>query len=339
MKFSTDDIEFMSYALQLAKKGIWTARPNPMVGCVIVKKNQIIAKGYHQKYGENHAEINALNEIEVEEAEGSTIYVTLEPCFHIGKTPPCVDALIKAKVKKVIIAMLDVNPLVAGQSVKKLQEQGIEVEVGLLEKEAKILNRGFIKRMTFNKPFVSAKIAMSLDGKTAMVSGESKWITGQEAREDVQRLRAQSDAILTGVNTVLSDNPSLNVRKIKCTQPLRVILDRQNRLQDKKDLTVFSDGAKTLVLKDDLETVLKILGEREINNVLLETGSILFSAMLKVNLIDEIIIYTAPMFLGASAKNVLDLNIEFMKDKVNLELKSISQIGQDIKTTYAVINQ
>jgi diaminohydroxyphosphoribosylaminopyrimidine deaminase/5-amino-6-(5-phosphoribosylamino)uracil reductase len=339
MKFTTDDIEFMSYALQLAKKGIWTARPNPMVGCVIVKNNQIIAKGYHQKYGENHAEINALNEIEIAEAEDTTIYITLEPCFHIGKTPPCVDALIKAKVKKVIIAMLDVNPLVAGQSVKKLQQQGIEVEVGLLEEKAQILNRGFIKRMTFKKPFVSAKIAMSLDGKTAMASGESKWITGEEAREDVQKLRAQSDAILTGVNTILLDNPRLNVREIKCIQPLRVVLDRQNRLQNKKDLTIFSDGAKTLVLKDDLETVLKILGEREVNNVLLETGSILFSAMLKANLIDELIIYTAPMFLGASARNVLDLNIEFMKDKINLELKSISQIGQDIKITYAIINQ
>lgn len=334
MEFSTQETKFMSQALKLAKKGLYTARPNPMVGCVIVQDNQIIGQGFHEKYGENHAEINALNE--TKNPENSIVYLTLEPCFHTGKTPPCVDALIKAKVQKVIVAMLDVNPLVAGQSVKKLQENNIEVEVGLLEKEANILNRGFIKRMVENKPFVTAKIAMSLDGKTAMASGESKWITGIEARQDVQKLRAESDAILTGVNTILADNPSLNIREIACMQPLRVILDRQNRLKKQDNLTVFNDGFKTLVLKEDLDTVLKTLGKMEINNVLLETGSILFSAMLKENLIDELIVYTAPMFLGETAKNILNLNIEFMKNKINLKLKNITQIGQDIKTTYKI---
>ena len=334
MKFSTHDIEMMSCALALAKKGLYTARPNPMVGCVIVKNNQIIGQGFHEKYGENHAEINALKMAKT--SENAIVYLTLEPCFHTGKTPPCVDALIKAKVKKVFVAMLDVNPLVAGQSVKKLQENDIEVEIGLLEKEAKILNRGFVKRMVENKPFVTAKIAMSLDGKTAMASGESQWITGIEARQDVQKLRAKSDAILTGVNTILADNPSLNVRDISCEQPLRVILDRQNRLKNQENLTIFSDGEKTLVLKDDLNEVLTKLGKMEINNVLLETGSILFSAMLKANLIDELVIYTAPVFLGKSAKNILDLNIEFMKDKIKFKMKNIEKIGQDIKTTYEV---
>ncbi|SFV69432.1 Diaminohydroxyphosphoribosylaminopyrimidine deaminase / 5-amino-6-(5-phosphoribosylamino)uracil reductase [hydrothermal vent metagenome] len=335
MKFSKYDIEMMSHAISLAKKGIYTARPNPMVGCVIVKNNTIIGQGYHQKYGGNHAEINALEK--TKNPNGSTVYLTLEPCFHTGKTPPCVDDLIKAKVKKVIIAMLDVNPLTTNKSVKKLQQNNIEVLVGLLEKEARELNKGFIKRITTGIPFIRAKIAMSLDGKTAMQNGESKWITGEEARADVQKLRAESDVILTGVNTILLDNPSLTVRDINCTQPLRIILDRNNRLKNQK-LTVLTDKHKTLILNENLNSVLKRLGKMEINNVLLETGSILFSAMLKEKLIDEIIIYTAPILLGKTAKNILDLDIQNMADKIKLTQINTQIIGNDTKTIYEVIN-
>ncbi|HIM58008.1 MAG TPA: bifunctional diaminohydroxyphosphoribosylaminopyrimidine deaminase/5-amino-6-(5-phosphoribosylamino)uracil reductase RibD, partial [Gammaproteobacteria bacterium] len=228
--FSKNDSHYMSLALKLASQGRDGVKANPMVGCVVVKEGQIIAKGYHHFFGEAHAEINALEQIN-QQADGATLYVTLEPCSHQGKTPPCTQAIINARIKHVIIATLDPNPLVGGQGLALLETAGIKVTVGLLENEALMLNRGFIKRMQTGLPFVTCKIAMSLDGKTAMASGESQWITGEAARADVQRLRAQHQAIMTGSGTILSDNPSMTVRLDTSTvSPLRVVIDSQQKI-------------------------------------------------------------------------------------------------------------
>ena len=224
MAFTEQDIECMSLALKLSQFGRSDVGANPMVGCVITRDDEIIAQDYHQLYGDGHAEINALNQIN-HEADNTKLYVTLEPCSHYGKTPPCVDELINAGVKKVFIAMLDPNPLVSGKGIKILQDAGVAVDVGLLEDEAKDLNRGFIKRMQTGMPFVTSKIAMSIDGKIAMKSGESKWITSEASREDVQLLRANYDAILTGTNTFLNDNPRMDVRlDYVVHQPEKILL-------------------------------------------------------------------------------------------------------------------
>jgi len=242
MSSSSDDYRFMARAIQLAKKGQYTTHPNPRVGCVIVKNNEIIGEGYHQKAGQPHAEINALLQLHSDKksAQGATAYVTLEPCSHTGKTPPCAKALIEAKISRTVIAMQDPNPQVAGQGIQRLRDAGITVEVGILEEQARALNVGFIKRMEQGLPWVRIKLAMSLDGKTAMASGESQWITGSAARQDVQRLRARADAILTGSGTVMEDDPSLNVRitseglgldkGVEYQQPLRVVLDSNLRM-------------------------------------------------------------------------------------------------------------
>ncbi|MCF6189913.1 MAG: bifunctional diaminohydroxyphosphoribosylaminopyrimidine deaminase/5-amino-6-(5-phosphoribosylamino)uracil reductase RibD [Cocleimonas sp.] len=245
MSISPDDFRFIAKAIQLAKKGQYTTHPNPRVGCVIVKNGKIIGEGYHQKAGQPHAEINALLQLQSANklAKGAVAYVTLEPCSHTGKTPPCADALIDAGISRVVIAMQDPNPQVAGQGIQRLRDAGITVEVGVLEEQARALNIGFIKRMEQGLPWVRIKLAMSLDGRTAMASGESQWITGSAARQDVQRLRAKADAILTGSGTVLEDDPSLNVRitseeldldkGMKYQQPLRVILDSSLKISSK----------------------------------------------------------------------------------------------------------
>ena len=231
-EFDAAENEFMAQALRLAERGRYTARPNPCVGCVLVNGGRIVGAGWHQKTGDAHAEINALKQAG-KSAAGSTAYVTLEPCSHIGKTPPCVDALLDAKVVAVVIAMLDPNPKVSGAGVTALEDAGIEVRVGLMQSEAHSINRGFISRMTRGRPFVRLKIAASLDGCTAMASGESQWITSEPARHDVQRLRASAGAILTGIDTVLADDPSLTVRDTEIpndgAQPLRVVVDSRLR--------------------------------------------------------------------------------------------------------------
>ncbi len=235
MAVSPDDFSFMARAIRLAKKGQYTTHPNPRVGCVLVRDGNIIGEGYHQKAGQPHAEINALRDVANGDTKGATAYVTLEPCSHTGKTPPCANALLEAEISRVVIAMQDPNPQVAGQGIQRLRDAGIVVDVGILEDQARGLNVGFIKRMEQGLPWVRIKLAMSLDGRTAMASGESQWITGSAARQDVQRLRAKADAILTGSGTVLEDDPSLNVRitseeleldkGLEYQQPLRVILD------------------------------------------------------------------------------------------------------------------
>ncbi len=341
--FSENDTYYMSLALKLAHKGQYGVRSNPMVGCIITKNNNIIAQGYHQNFGEPHAEINALTQIN-HQANDTTLYVTLEPCAHQGKTPPCAQALINAGVKKVIIASLDPNPLVGGKGVTMLENAGIEVVIGLLENEAKQLNRAFIKRMKTGLPFVTCKIAMSLDGKTAMASGESKWITGEVARLDVQKLRANNQAIMTGSGTILADNPLMTVRLDNIDNtPLRVVVDGKNQITN-THLNIFSEDANTQVFnsentkindtgKLDLNDILSQLATQDINSVLLEAGPSLIGAMVTARLIDEFIIYTAPILMGSDANSMMNLSIQKMNNKLELNIQDIRMVGEDIKIT------
>ncbi|MBT4974544.1 MAG: bifunctional diaminohydroxyphosphoribosylaminopyrimidine deaminase/5-amino-6-(5-phosphoribosylamino)uracil reductase RibD, partial [Gammaproteobacteria bacterium] len=250
MAFTHQDTECMALALKLSQFGRKAVGANPMVGCVISRDDKIIAQDYHRLYGEAHAEVNALEKINYK-GENTKVYITLEPCSHFGKTPPCAEALIRAGVKKVFIAMLDPNPLVSGRGMRVLQDSGIEVEVGLLEEEANIINRGFVKRMITGLPFVTSKIAMSLDGRTAMKNGESKWITSEASREDVQMLRSLNQAILTGSGTIKSDNPMMTVRTENAnSNPLRVVVDSNNIITN-KSLNIFSSDANTLILNNN----------------------------------------------------------------------------------------
>ena len=343
MPFTAEDTQCMTLALQLASKGRHTVHANPMVGCVIARSGVILAQDYHQEFGKGHAEANALAQIGGQ-ANGATMYVTLEPCSHHGKTPPCADAIINSGATKVIIATLDPNPLVEGKGVQLLQKSGIEVEIGLLENEAKTLNRGFIKRMHTDMPFVTSKIAMSLDGKTAMASGESKWITCEASRVDVHKLRKDNQAVMTGSGTVLIDNPNLTARLPNSTiTPLRVVIDSNNQITD-KNLKIFSNDAETLIInndncqttkdgKVDLKAALLKLGELGINTLLLEAGSGLNGAMQAAGLIDELVIYTAPVLLGSDASSMMQLPITTITNKVALKINDHRQIGVDMKIT------
>ena len=331
----------MALALKLSKLGQAGVGANPMVGCVISRDDKIIAKDYHHQYGQEHAEINALNQIG-HKAENCKLYVTLEPCSHHGKTPPCINAIIKAGIKKVYVATLDPNPLVSGSGVKLMKENGIDVEIGLLENNAIEVNRGFFKRMKTGLPFITSKIAMSLDGRVAMRSGESKWITSEASRADVQILRSQNQAILTGSGTILNDNPMLTVRNKKLqSKPLRVIIDSGNSITD-KSLNIFSSDSETLILnptnskilkngKIDLKSALIKLGEMGINNVLLESGSGLNAAMMESSLIDEFIIYTAPVILGCDAQAMMKLPFKKMSEKISLNILELTQVANDLK--------
>jgi diaminohydroxyphosphoribosylaminopyrimidine deaminase / 5-amino-6-(5-phosphoribosylamino)uracil reductase len=336
----------MDLALKLACQGMHGVGANPMVGCVIEKAGRIIAQGYHQVFGEAHAEINALNQIN-HQADGATLYVTLEPCSHQGKTPPCAQAIIESGAKKVIIAMLDPNPLVSGKGVAMLKNTGIEVLTGLLDQQAQQLNRGFIKRMKTGLPFVTCKIAMSLDGKTSMQSGESKWITGESARIDVQKLRSKNQAILTGSGTILADNPAMTVRLQGLSHtPIRVVIDSGHLITD-KTLNIFSNDAPTQIFNTDntklatngkikLEDVLLQLGDQGINTVLLEAGPGLIGAMIESNLIDEFIIYSAPTLMGSHANSMAQLPINQMTDKINLAIDDVRMIDEDMRITASI---
>ena len=341
MAFTQKDTECMALALKLSKLGQAGVGANPMVGCVISSDDKIIAKDYHHQYGQEHAEINALNQIG-HKADNCKLYVTLEPCSHHGKTPPCINAIIKAGIKKVYVATLDPNPLVSGSGVKLMKENGIDVEIGLLENNAIEVNRGFFKRMKTGLPFITSKIAMSLDGRVAMRSGESKWITSEASRADVQILRSQNQAILTGSGTILNDNPMLTVRNKKLqSKPLRVIIDSSNSITD-KSLNIFSSDSETLILnptnskilkngKIDLKSALIKLGEMGINNVLLESGSGLNGAMMESSLIDEFIIYTAPVILGSDAQAMMELPFKKMSEKISLNILELTQVANDLK--------
>jgi diaminohydroxyphosphoribosylaminopyrimidine deaminase / 5-amino-6-(5-phosphoribosylamino)uracil reductase len=353
----------MSRAIQLAKRGRYTCDPNPRVGCVVTKNNQIISEGWHAVSGEAHAEINALNQCDG--VSGSTVYVTLEPCSHHGRTPPCVDALIKANVREVFVAMLDPNPLVSGKGIKKLEESGITVKQGLLEQEANKLNPGFIKRMTSGLPYVRCKMAMSLDGRTALENGDSQWISNTESRKDVHHLRAASSAILSTVETVIEDSASLNARDvdIELQQPLRVIVDRQLKLSgNEKIFTLSGDvagkiiiytetanneriselnniGAEVITLaasKSWLNDVFSHLAnEFEINELMVEAGATFSGALIEAGLADELIIYIAALLLGDTAQPLLKLKaLEKLSKASKLELIDTRQFGQDLRLTY-----
>lgn len=368
MTVAQSDIHWMSLALQQAKKGLFTTSPNPRVGCVIVKNNQLLASGFHLRAGEPHAERNALNQLTSQQAYGATCYVTLEPCSHTGRTGPCADALIQAGVSNVVVAIRDPNPQVAGQGIKKLKAAGIEVVEGVLLKEAAQLNAGFIKRFTQGKPLVRVKLAISLDGRTAMASGESFWITGAEAREDVQRLRAQSCAIITGSGTLLVDNPSMTVRPTDwrfshygsdwVRQPLRVLVSANTQVGSSNKL--FSANGKSLIATTtesnaqlleskglqaiavgtndaggvNLEALLNELAQCGCNEVLVEAGATLSAAFIEQDLADELIVYQAPVLLGQKAKPALALNIDTMANKQPLTLIDERRIGQDWRFTF-----
>ncbi len=350
----------MAQAIRLANRGLFTADPNPRVGCVLVNKNEIVGQGWHERAGEAHAEIVALHDAGAA-AQGATAYVSLEPCCHHGKTPPCSEALIKAGVARVVVAMEDPNPQVAGKGVSQLREAGIDVETGVMTAQAETLNPGFIQRMRHGRPFVRCKMAMSLDGRTAMASGESQWITGESARLDVHKLRARSSAIVTGVDTVLADDPSMNARleNEEILQPARVVLDSQLRMpvdarmlslpgrtivcttaeavqkNEEKIENLKAAGAELVQLhkennKISLPALLMFLSAENFNEVLLETGATLSGAFMQAGLVDELVIYMAPLLMGDSARGLFSLpNISQMSEVGNLEITDVRSIGKD----------
>jgi len=368
MSVTQADHVFMARALRLAERGLYTTMPNPRVGCLLVKDGQIIGEGWHYRAGEGHAEVNALAQAG-EQARAATAYVTLEPCSHTGKTGPCSEALITAGVARVVYAMEDPNPQVSGRGLEKLTAAGIEVAGPLLEDDARALNPGFVKRMEQKLPVVRCKLAMSLDGRTAMASGQSKWVTGRKAREDVQRLRAHSCAIISGIDTVLSDNASLTVRADElqlpnaedaaAKQPLRVILDSRLRLtrnseilnhpspillvhngsDDNADkLDGWPEHLELIALpgkndRIDLLALLRELARRECNEVLVEAGATLAGSFLRLGLLDEVIVYMAPKLLGSNARPLFDLPLNTMAAALPLKFRDIRAVGDDWRIT------
>ncbi len=350
------DSQYMALALRLAEQGLYSTSPNPRVGCVLVRDEKIVGTGWHQRAGEAHAEVLALR-VAGEAARGATAYVTLEPCSHFGRTPPCADALISAGVERVVIAMQDPNPLVAGQGVAKLRATGIAVECSLMEAAARELNVGFVSRMTRGIPYVRSKIASSLDGRTALKNGVSQWITGADARRDVQHWRARSCAVLTGINTILADDAQLNVRDLATPrQPLRVVLDSQLRMPlDAKILlgsntliyTAAQNAEKISALEKlgvgvcvlanahgqvDLTVMLKDLAQRGINEVLVEAGSVLNGALLQAGLVDELLLYLAPQLLGDAARGMASLGELIQLDqRVELHWQDVRMVGNDLR--------
>ena len=327
--------EHMYRCIELAKNGIHTCKPNPRVGCVIVKDEKIIGEGWHKKTGGDHAEIMALKNCEVN-PEGSVVFISLEPCTHKGRTAPCIEALIDAKVSKVIFSSLDPNPKVSGKSIDILSAAGIEVSHGLLEEESSELNIGFFQRMKRNRPFIRSKIGSSLDGKIALSNGESKWITSAESREDVQNLRARSCAMMTSNQTVLLDDPSLNVRInnfLDDDQPLRVVID--STMQCTGNEKIFQLPGETMIHSKRVdEALFEHLASIEINNVLVEAGPRMNGALLELNLIDELIIYMAPCILGPDAIDMFDSPvIKKLSDRYSFAIKDLTSIGPDMKIT------
>lgn len=363
----------MARALQLAERGLYTADPNPRVGCVLVSGDVILGEGWHRRAGGPHAEIEALNQARQEgrSVQGCSAYITLEPCSHHGKTPPCVETLIQAGVARVVVAMQDPNPRVNGSGLERLRQAGIETQVGLMETHARALNPGFVSRMVRGRPYIRLKLAMSLDGRTALRSGESRWITSEYARLDVQRWRARSSAVMTGINTVLADDPSLTVRPeglsadglqtsapVELLQPLRVVLDSKLKIPlnarllklpgDLLIVTTVDDEVKRDVLisehveivtlpadkagRPQLGDVMSMLADGQINEVLVECGSILAGALLSAQLVDEIILYIAPCILGDSAKGLFNIPmLSSIKARLPLNIEEIRPIGPDFR--------
>lgn len=354
--FSTDDHKFMAQALRLAEKGLYTTTPNPRVGCIIVSDGKVVGTGSHKHAGEPHAEVHALRQAGGS-ARGATVYVTLEPCSHHGRTPPCAEALIAAQVAHVVVAMVDPNPLVAGNGLDMLQQAGIRTDIGLLENEARELNVGFVSRMTCGRPWLRLKIAASLDGKTALGNGVSQWITGPDARRDAHRLRARSCAVLTGIGTVLADDPMLDVRDVETTrQPLRVVVDSGLRMPPAAKmltqgktlvLTASADqaragqlraaGAEVLALpggdgRVDLVRMLDELGKRGLNEITVEAGRGLNGALVQQGLVDEFVVYLAPLLLGDRARGMFDLpELVAMEGRRELRIANVAMVGRDLR--------
>jgi len=366
--FTTEDHNYMARAIELAKKGRYTTTPNPNVGCVLVKNNEIVGEGFHVKAGQGHAEVNAIL-MAGEKAKGATAYVTLEPCSHFGRTPPCAEGLKEAGVIKVISAMVDPNPQVSGKGLAILDRAGIETAHGLMEQEAIALNPGFLTRMKTTKPFVTCKLASSLDGKTALKNGQSKWITSPQARKDVQNLRAQSCAILTGADTVIVDNAKMNVRyeelmntefaqlninETELRQPIRIVIDSQNRLTP--NLAFFEIASPIIILttkldnsiqwphfvshmlvpecngKIDLSLALTMLASHNINNLFLEAGHTLAGKFTELDLVDQYIFYIAPKLMGDAGKGLVNLpEFKNMSQVTKLKFSDVTMIGDDIR--------
>ena len=356
MSFSAVDHGMMARALQLAERGLWTTSPNPRVGSIVVRDGKIVGEGWHEKAGEPHAEVHALRAAG-DLARGATAYVTLEPCSHHGRTPPCAEALVAAGVSRVVAAMSDPNPLVAGQGLAMLRAAGIETACGLMENEARELNIGFVSRMTRGRPWLRLKVAASLDGKTALNNGVSQWITGPDARQDGHRWRARACAILTGIGTVRDDDPQLNVRAVETTrQPLRVVVD--SRLEtpltarilhggpvlvavavddEKRANLLRAAGAEVLLLpntsgKVELKDLLEELGRRGINEVHAEAGFKLNGSLLREGLVDELLLYLAPCLIGHAASGLFNLpELTTLNDKRCLKIHDLRQVGADIR--------
>ncbi|PSV98981.1 bifunctional diaminohydroxyphosphoribosylaminopyrimidine deaminase/5-amino-6-(5-phosphoribosylamino)uracil reductase RibD [Photobacterium iliopiscarium] len=361
------DQQMMSRAIALAKRGRYTTAPNPMVGCVIVNNGDIVGEGYHYQAGQPHAEVFALRQAQ-QRAQGATVYVTLEPCSHHGRTPPCAEALINAKVARVVCAMVDPNPVVAGRGIALLQAAGIRVDVGVLALEAQALNPGFIKQMTHQMPYVELKLAASLDGRTALANGASKWITGPKARSDVQQFRACAGAILSTSATVIADNPSLNVRwseldasvqqqypQSALRQPIRVIIDSQNRLTPEYQL--FNLPGETILARTtlgteawpdsvqqwqiptqinsnqlDLMALMSRLATYGINHIWVEAGASLAGALLQQQLVDSLILYQAPKLMGSDSRGLIDITgLTSMTQTPLLTITDVGVIGVDIR--------
>ncbi len=363
------DHGFMARALRLAGRGVYTSDPNPRVGCVLVRDGSVVGEGWHRRAGGPHAERIALREAG-QAAQDAVAYVTLEPCCHHGKTPPCTDALIESGVARVVAAMVDPNPLVAGQGLGLLRAAGVAVESGIMEPLARALNPGFVKRMAQGLPYVRCKLAASLDGRTAMASGESRWISSEDARRDVQFLRARSSAILTGVGTLLADDPSLNVRLDRMDlpglepgetvrQPLRVVVDSRLRTPATARMlslpggtlvacagcppeavaVLESAGAQVYVCPDgagrvDLESLLRHLAGQEVNEVLIEAGPTLAGAFVAAGLVDELVLYLAPHLMGDAARGLFHLpEVRCMAERFPLALTDVRAVGPDWRLT------
>lgn len=354
------DESYIQLAIEIAKKGNGAVSPNPLVGCVIVKNNRIIGAGYHEKYGENHAEINAINSCK-ESVEGAALYINLEPCSHQGKTPPCVDKIIEKKFKKVVIGTLDMNPQVSGKGIRKLKAAGIDVKVGVLEKECIELNKFFFKYITKKIPYVTLKAAQTIDGKIADKSGESKWISSISSRRYVHQLRSKYDAVLIGSGTVEQDNPSLTVRLVEGRNPKRVILDtyldlkpsfkiftnnsdkkliiftsRKSAEKKRKVSTLTSKGVQILFIKEseegklNLKSVLRELAKIQISSILIEGGNEIYTSFLKDKLFDDIYLFISPKLMGCGLPVVGNLGKKNIKSAYKVKINSFEKVGDDI---------
>ncbi len=353
------DESYIKLAIEIAKKGKGNVSPNPLVGCIIVKDERIIGAGYHEKYGRDHAEINAINSSK-EKIEGSTLFVNLEPCSHQGLTPPCVDKIIENKIKRVVIGTLDMNPLVCGNGIKKLKAAGIDVKAGILEKDCIALNKFFFKYITKKIPYVTLKVAQTIDGKIADSKGESKWISSLLSRRFVHELRSKYDAVLVGLGTVLKDKPGLTVRLTEGRNPRRVVLDtklklstehklfssnsdknliivtsKKNKNKERKIKKIKSKGADIIFAREDkgrinLKSALKELAKKKISSVLVEGGNEIFSSFIKENLFDDMFVFISPKIMGKGLPVVGDIGIKSINKSLKVKFVNTEIVGEDI---------